>query len=260
MNFNKITNHIVKTLIACTATTFLTTNSSYAASYFLKVFSGNTLSSLRVQADAPFIVASGGFTQTTAHNAVTTSNLFSPGLSLGMLGSIHPKIDIGLELGLESQFQKHKFGFKIDDTGTGMLEVPNLNMELQNNYRALAAFMMQINKSVYAKAGLSMLNQDIKTSVTPSGNLNVVSNKYSKTETENMFGAIFGAGFAYNITKAFGIFTEYNYTYYPDKNIDNFIAPTNIIEPSGTFRNFHHSNRTLKLSQSVISIGFVFGV
>ncbi len=259
MNFNKTTNKILKALITCSALMSVTTSNSYAT-YFLKVFSGNTLSSLRLQADTPFIVASGGFTATTPHNAVTTSNLFSPGLSIGILGEVHPKIDLGLELALDSQIQKHKFGLMLDDNATGMLEVANLNMELQNNYRTLAAFMMQINKSFYAKAGVSMLNQDIRTSVTPSSDLNIVSRKYSKTETENMFGATFGAGYKYSILKNLGIFTEYNYTYYPDKNIDNFLAPTHIIQPSQTFRNFHHSNRTLRLSQSNLAVGFVFEV
>lgn len=249
MNYKKLSLGIL--------TLALTANVANAAYYF-RFFGGDTLSSLKYQADA-FNIPVGGGTNvgTIEHKTVNTVNLFNAGLGMGLSMFIHPKFELGLEADGLVQTQKYKFNEYLDNGETAFLDAGIVEHEIENKFKGVLALMFKINKSFFIKAGPSLLRQGIKTRTFPT---NATLPRFSNSETENLFGATMGTGFIYRLTKNFGIFTEYNYSYYPRKNLDTINLVDSQINPPGgvTEQNHRYGNRKIDFSQSEFFFGFVF--
>ncbi len=227
------------------------------ASYYFKFFGGDTLSSLKYEADAFNINAGGGNSGTIEHKTVNTVNLFNSGLGMGLSMFIHPKLELGLQADGLLQTQKYKFNEYLDSAETAFVDAGIIEHEIENKFKGILSVMLKVNKSFFIKAGPSVLRQGIKTKTFPT---NVTLPRFSDSENLNLYGATMGTGFIYQLTKVFGIFTEYNYSYYPRKSLDTIsLVDAQINPPGGVVgQNHRYTNRKIDFAQSEFFFGFVF--
>lgn len=247
MNFKKLSLG----LIACALTSNIAN-----ADYYFRFFGGDTLSSLKYEADA-FNGGAGGNLGNIEHKAVNTVNIFNSGFGAGVTKYAHPKIEVGLQLDGLIQTQKYKFNQPLDSAETAFQDAGTTQLEIENKYKGILSLVMKVNKAFYVKAGPSLLRQKISTK---NFGTNITVPSFTNSETENLFGGTIGTGFIYKLTKRFGLFTEYNYSYYPEKKLKTIVlADAQINPPGGVIQqDFVYGNRKIDFSQSEFIFGFVF--
>lgn len=238
-------------LSLCAVTLGVATCAANAAFYF-KGSVGNTLSSNHFEETIDAYTPA--FSGRNLVGELVTSNVFAPGLAVGINNKFNNLWGMGLEFDVKKQFTDTKFrvpgGYSesaITSTGVG-----NYDYELENKYKLGLHAIVSLANSFYFKLGPSWLKQDLNLTITDSDS----AASFKHSASQGVWGLTGGAGFIYKVSRNFGLYTEYNYTYFKEKSISGYAVGPASFPGSGGSDN--HFNRRLQTSQSEFNLGFVW--
>lgn len=177
----------------------------------------------------------------------------TPGLAIGFGSKLNNVVSWGIELDARMQLDKMQFKAMEDVSETLLLDTGIMGFEIKNKFKVGLSGVLSFMNSFYLKAGPSFLRQSVDFSLAESNTLAKV--KYS--DDKDLLGVTAGAGYIFKVNRNFGIFTEYNYSYYPRKSLSSYAVGNaefaNI--PAGNFES--HSGK-LKIAQSEFFLGVVY--
>lgn len=221
-----------------------------SASVYVKFYGGNAITSNNISSDLPDNVNDG----TINIRNTFTSNPFAFGGGLGFDTDVHPKIKIGIDLAFHKNTQDDE-QHHVLHVDTPLLDAGQYNIEVKNRFKFIGSLSMTINKAFFFKVGPSVLRQSVTQLAIPSDNVSV---KPKNADSQNIVGITLGSGFIYKLSKNFGIFTEYNYSYYGDKDISNFTAPQAAFTGGLSNGDFLARDVKYKVTQSEFFLGFMY--
>lgn len=253
MNINF--NNYCKTFLGIT---LLVSTSVLNAALYIKGFGSNTNTNMEFESDYPFVSAlSDNFTK--QHNLVSHDNI-GGGVAIGYDYPVHRKLRLGFEI------SGHTFGdfeyvnnFPVGDSA--LVEDYDIETRTDNRYKLVGAFTVKLNNAFFIKIGPSLLRQQVEQTLyenTPRPILLIPLNK----ENTNIYGTTIGAGFIYRLTRAFGIYTEYNFSSYARKGLQDISVPDAFFAQglNGLGGDYFTANkRKVKFSQNEFFLGFQYG-
>lgn len=247
MNFKKLA-------VGCLLPLSLVTSVSNA-SVFIKGYGGNTLSTSNYQAYQTNITTLGVFDGQYRQKDITTDNLFTYGLGLGFDTQLQRKVKLGLELSLQQQAPKTKFDTHTPGIESAAGDAAWITQNITNTLKAASTLVLTVNNAFFIKFGPALLRQEIETEMFET---DVPANVFKDDTEKNFPGISIGSGFIYKLTKNFGIFTEYNFSYYMIKDLSDFTVLEAAMTSGGATGPFVYENRKAKFIQSEFLLGFTY--
>lgn len=244
MNFKKLATTCLLSLSLASGIT--------NASIFIKAYGGNSITTMGYDAD--YTNVNPAFDGLVEYRNYDTFNLFSFGFGLGFDTELHPKVSLGLELALQSLAQDVEVARQIPGSESALSDAGMANIEVKNKFKGLASVFLSINKAFYLKAGPSLLRQSVNTEIWGTNN---PAQRENEKITKNHLGVTIGTGFIYKLSKSFGIFTEYNYSFYPRKKLGDNNIPAGIISAS-TGEAILWDKIEVNYAQSEFFLGFTY--
>lgn len=242
---NKVSAALLAGLLTATINTA-------SASYYFKGYIGNSLINTdykqTINSMTPSLSDKQEFGELASDNAIT------PGLTFGYNGKIDKAYKLGVELDIKKQFNKQEFRMTENQSASLLTNVGLMEVNVENNYKINLSAVLTVFNSFYFKLGPSYIDQDVDLKITES----TTNATFKKNESKSILGVNMGTGFIYRVNNNFGLFTEYNFSYYPDEDLGKFDLTNAQISNITASHSEQFRKRKIGLSQNELFFGFIY--